>query len=260
MNFDEIKKEISYYREAAIDNVEYHINDHFAEDIIDAGMVDYIISDYDYYFYWMDKAKYLSDLMNRLIYDHHIQNFEKKNEDVAGKIYEYLIECVDIKRVIDKNLRDSRDFNEQEVEEWMGLEVKKELKSDFIPIMGNENIQKTISSELFKLLQSKGFINIESGNFERHFKPVSGNLSKIQWLGTEIEIVALIHLMVTKNIIPKSQQKNKAKIIANHFENKFGKEFRERQLGVVLSKVNNDEIQHQFEDMIEIVEELIKIN
>ncbi|MHA1981093.1 MAG: hypothetical protein ACTSXN_08385 [Promethearchaeota archaeon] len=210
MDFDAIKKGIDNFRDIAIDNVDYHINDYFADDLINAGMVDYLIDDYGIYFYWIEKAKDLSDFMNILINYFHEKEPEKKNEEDLRKIYNNLIECVGIKRVIDKILIASSHYNENEVKEWMCLEVEKEKNSNFIHLIGNDSIKKTIISELHKLLKSKGYINIEYRDFEHHFRPVSGNLFKIQWLGTEIQIAALIHLMIENGIIPRTFQYKKS--------------------------------------------------
>jgi len=137
MNFDDINKTIREFKNSVIENIDFHFNNEIGLDILEAGLVDYIISDYDWYFYWMDKAKELKEFMDRLIEFHYIQKFEKKNEDAANKIWNFLRECVEIKRVIDKNLRENKNFNELEVKDWMGIEVDKELiEKNFIPLLG----------------------------------------------------------------------------------------------------------------------------
>jgi len=60
--------------------------------------------------------------------------------------------------------------------------------------------------------------------------------------------------------VNKSLQYRKYRIIVEHFINKKGKEFRDKQLAVSLSRINDKNSHHLFQDIIDIVEELKKIN
>ena len=143
----------------------------------------------------------------------------------------------------------------------MEIEVdKKDSTANSIPLMGNDAISKKVIKELHTQLRNRGFINNSINEFSHHFEAIRGEINKTQWLGTEKEIIGLFHLMIEKAIIPKSHRYKKANLIAYHFLNKKGGEFQKRQLGVGLSRVSSGTEDHLFIDMINIVEELAKIN
>ena len=91
---------------------------------------------------------------------------------------------------------------------------------------------KTIE-ELHNQLYSNKLIDSTLDNFKSHFNK-NWDL-KIQWLGTELQIVNFVNLLIENDILDKETQNFKYKLIASHFTNKKGNNFNEKQLGSVYS-------------------------
>ena len=76
--------------------------------------------------------------------------------------------------------------------------------------------------------------NIDFNDFERHFKDNGAELKKMQWKGTQPEIVCLIQEL-------KKINEQQYILIVNHFYDlKNNKEFSNTQLGTVYQKLNKD--------------------
>jgi len=253
MKDDYIKDQIAMFKDFIIENPDNHFQEYLVMDMLEAGEV-YLIDDYSWYIHWLDVLRDFSMFMDNLIQDHY--NGHKEYRD-------YIKECVQLKQILDKKLIENPHFNLEEVEAEMRGEFyddKEEEKQDYITIRGDKEKSEKIGELLYNLLSNKGFIDISFETFSKHFTVYSGNIEKIKWCGTEVQITALFLNLVYKGIIDRSYEYRIPSTIPKHFINKWGKEYNDRQLRVSLSRVRSGDVDHLIKEIILIVGELTKIN
>ena len=250
MDIEWVKSKLEQLKEKVVSKRDYHFREFILEDIFDAGEVDYIVGDNEWYLYWMSRANDIKGLLDYMI--------SKYNSKLKGHD-KLLNDCMEIKLIIDKNLKENPYYIEEEVLADMGVEVEGEPLHNYLNIP-NEEKKEVLVTSLLNALSNKGYIKNNQPDFIKHFNPYSGNLSKIQWYGTEVQITALFLYLVKKGVIDRSYEYRIPSTIPNHFINKKGKDFNDRQLRVSLSRVRSGDVDHLIGIIVKLVEELTEIN
>lgn len=96
--------------------------------------------------------------------------------------------------------------------------------------------------------------------YAKHFQIFTGERDRIQWHGTEVHITALFLNLVRNGIIERSYEYKIPGTIPIHSINKRGKDFKDRQLRVSLSKVRSGDVDHLISEIVELVNSLTEIN
>ncbi len=207
MNFQKIKELVEYYEDRIIINFEKHFSDLILEDFYDGGFEDRLEDELYYEEYYTQYEDGIIDLLFT------IQN---KTDD---KYIDFRRRLIILKRTIDTKL--SKITTEIKLEK-----IKHQRKSAFLL---NQNIDNYKFIEfLHKQLVNNKLIKTDINNFNYHFKDEWQ--TKIQWLGTELQIVNLITLLIENNFLDDETKKFKNKLISSHFLNKKGNRFVEKQL------------------------------
>ena len=108
MKTQETKKRVNLLHEKCIEEVNKHFSLFIIEEYIEKNIFDFVITDEDWYNYWLENASKIDDLVNR------IQNSNKKD------ILDELIELVYLKSIVDNKLLDLKD--EIQIRIDLGLE------------------------------------------------------------------------------------------------------------------------------------------
>lgn len=212
MDIKDIEKIVNYLEDRIITNFEKHFNQLVIEDFYEGGF-DQRIEDeffYDEYF-----SRYENKIINTLLF---------LEDDMSEESQNFKLRLIKMKRIIDNNL--SKIPKDEELNLF-----RHNRNSQFLLNQKLDN-SKTIE-ELHNQLYSNKLIDSTLDNFKSHFNK-NWDL-KIQWLGTELQIVNFINLLIENDILDKETQNFKYKLIASHFTNKKGNNFNEKQLGSVYS-------------------------
>ncbi len=223
MDTKDIEKIVSYLEDRIITNFEKHFSQLVLMDFYEGGYNDRIEDEffYDEYF-----SRYENKVIDVLLF------LEDDKSEVSQN---FKIRLIKMKRIIDNYLS----------------KIPKDVETNSFRHIRNSQFlinQKLDKSKTIKNLHNQLYINklidLSFEDFKSHFDKNWD--SKIQWLGTELQIVNLINLLIDKNILDKETQNFKYKLITSHFINKKGNIFIEKQLGSVYSEkremIPNDDI------------------
>lgn len=234
MELYEIKELVNHFEEKIITKFEENFSELVLSDFYGGGYDERIEDEffYDEYFEMFEE-----DIINLLRY------IEDCYDD---EYFELKIRLIKMKRKIDTYMckLEKRNSNDG------SLRVNR--KSQFIL---NNKIVKEYFIEILhdKLIQNK-LISDDLKTFRKHFDIKWDD--KIQWLGTEIQICNLFHLLIENKFLRIETQNFKHKLVCNHFINRKGNVFKEKQLGSVFSDkkvlIPDDDV------IIKIIEELVE--
>jgi len=247
MNFKDFELQITELQKRAVEDIEGSFIEYVKNDILDCGKVEYLIGDEDRSLYWQDVSLECKSLIDKLI--HFRENLD---EDGFNTL---MNQCIEIKIIADRNIIEIEEDNLDQVLFDMGLMKPKDRHLNYIHLLGSEDHKKTVIEILFNGLHRSGLIDPDSDKFEFLFKPTDYEIQKIQWHGTEKQIVGMFSLLIQEKIIPPSYRLNYLKFIELHFSNKKKEPFKSEQLTVVRSNLGNDKI----EIISKIIKDLVKI-
>ncbi len=240
-----VNKKIARLKEMAIDKVDYHILIFMKEEIFEGIHDDegyYLIDDWNYYFYWIELANNLKEVINLLI----------EYEISSNRINEMLQECVKIKSVIDRKLIKYQERTKNQ-DRYLSKTITKHLEYNFskgidnpysyIQLIGNEDQQIKIIESLHDFLISWGKITVLIDEFKPHFMPTQDQTSLIPWKGYQNNIVYLFKLLFHNAIVinPLKHKKEKIILISSHFSNPEGKPLNPDSLSSKFSDSGNDD-------------------
>lgn len=250
MDLEKVKAQIAELKDKVVDNVDKYFNDEILLDVFDSGEFDIIdkpIDEMDWYLYWKQQAYDLREIFYYLFN-------QKQNKTVSS----LLNDCVELKKVIDKNLLSNPHYNFNDLMEWFGVEVDVKTHKNYIPLTNDKLLNSKIVNTLHENLLKAGFIESDFDQFNTIFSLPTSNPVPIKWFGTEIQIIALFDSMISLGIIPKTLIHRLSYFITTFFINKLGNEFKDKQIVVVKSNLikSKDSIQI----VTEIVNKLVVIN
>ncbi|MCO6175487.1 hypothetical protein NHF50_10570 [Flavobacterium sp. NRK F10] len=223
MEFKDIEKIVNYLEDRIITNFEKHFSYLVLDDFYGGGYKERIEDEffYDEYF-----EEYEDTIINLLL------EIEDKNE---SEFIEFKLRLIKLKRIIDNYL--SKIPKDVEINSF-----KHNRNSQFL--INQELDESKIIENLYNQLYINKLIDSNFDDFKSHFNK-SWN-TKIQWFGTELQIVNFVNLLIDKNILDKETQNFKHKLITSHFINKKGNSFTKKQLSSVYSNkkemIPNDDI------------------
>ncbi|WP_299177110.1 hypothetical protein [uncultured Chryseobacterium sp.] len=216
MNSNEITKLVEYYEDKILTNFDTNFNELVLMDFYEGGFEDRIEDEFFYKEYFLRYEQGIIDLL---------LSIEDKFDETTQNLKLRLIK---LKRIIDNKLAKSI-----KVDENKDFRVKR--KSQFL-------LSQTIDKEefvalLYSKLTDNKLIDIGINDFKKHFTLDWD--SKIQWLGTELQLTNLIFLLIKDKYLESETETFKHKLVCTHFINKRGNEFSEKQLGGVFSEKKN---------------------
>lgn len=223
MNSNEIKKLVEYYEDKILTNFEINFNELVLMDFYEGGFEDRIEDEFFYEEYFSRYEQGIIDLLFS------IENkFDEETQNLKLRL-------IKLKRIIDNNLAKSI-----KVDNNKDFRVKR--KSQFLL---NQTVDKEGFIELlYSKLTDNKLINISINDFKKHFTLDWD--SKIQWLGTELQLTNLIYLLIKDKYLESETETFRHKLVCTHFINKGGKDFKEKQLGAVFSEkkdtIANDDV------------------
>lgn len=223
MEIKDIEKIVNYLEDRIITNFEKHFSQLVIEDFYEGGYNDRIEDEffYDEYF-----SRYENKVIDTLLF---LEN------DMSEESQNFKLRLIKMKRVIDNYLSKIP----------KGVEINSFKHNRNSQFLINQELDKSKTIEnLHNQLYINKLIDSNFDDFKSHFNKNWD--SKIQWLGTELQIANLINLLVDKNILDKETQNFKYKLITSHFVNKKGNVFNVKQLGSIYSDkremIPNDDI------------------
>ena len=152
MKTQETKKRVNLLHEKCIEEVNKHFSLFIIEEYIEKNIFDFVITDEDWYNYWLEQASEIDDLVNR------IQNSNKKD------ISDDLIELVYLKSIVDKKLLDLKD--EIQIRIDLGLEFDSpSTLSDIV----SEPIKSQVMHSVYLTLCEQGLVEMDYQDFKSNF-------------------------------------------------------------------------------------------
>jgi hypothetical protein len=256
MDIENVKKRLASLRERAIDKVENNFNKYVLEDFLDAGESSYFLIDsVSWSYYFQDLLAELNELMN------YILSFP---ESAIGRAADniYMLECIDLKRVIDANilkyelatLEESK-VNTSDIFDYIGVNIDNTPKPTPISLTkyaGEYGIQR-----LHKGLNEQfNYIDIAMDEFENHFK--GQTQSPIKWKGSTQDLLMLIIFLANASIIPEKYKSNKyrSKLVLDHFTKPDGSRFNISSINSMFSKYSKSKISNQYAELQSLVTNL----
>ncbi|WP_281980726.1 hypothetical protein [Tenacibaculum mesophilum] len=207
------QKEYELLKEKIIEKYDYWFSKFVLEDIIDVGEVDYLIGNDDELVYNQDLAIELKDIITSYI-----------NEDTKTYNIELAIKFIELKKITDKRIINSPEYNYKEVYKCIFDEkiegTNKSIKQpSYIKLNPNLSNSNNILKETYTFLKKNNYIENTEDEFISHFKESFQFESKINWTGSnQISLVGFINLLFDKDIIPHhKKRKLRTKILLNHF-------------------------------------------
>jgi len=247
MDIKSYESQIAELRKKAIEDIENSFIEYIKNDILDCGQVEYLIGEEDWSLFWQDISLECKRLIDRLIF--------VRDELDINDFNSLMNQCIQIKIATDKEIHEIEEENLDQVLVDMGLSKPKERYLNYIHLSGSEDRRKAIIENLYNRLHHNGLIDPDNNRFNSLFEYSEFEKQKIQWHGTEKQIVGLFSMLLDKRIIPLSYRQNYLKFIELHFLNKNRKPFKSDQLTVVKSNIVNDKIDI-ISDIIEILVEI----
>ncbi len=222
------------------DNFGYWLDNYIANDISEAGEVDYLITEIDEYYFCLQLEQELKWCIDDLI------NSDNK---------ELLIKFVGLKRILNKKMINNKYYNDEDINEIYGIVNENITIHNYIKL--NSTIEKieNVTELLHKELLKTGFIECTFKEFNLLFND-SKNHNKILWLGRQIDLLGLIFQLEKKSILSKDNL-TKSKIAFRYFKSKKGI-FNKRSLEVKSSDVVEEEYKYQL--IIDIIDKLVESN
>jgi hypothetical protein len=124
--------------------------------------------------------------------------------------------------------------------------VKKELsnllaESDFydkVPVVFTPDLVKTQLENEIEFLRSQVELSLSKGS--THGKPKGDSADKIQWTGSEAQLVYLFELLFQSQFIARAQWEKSFRTIADHFVNKKGEALDNKQLAQTAQNIQGN--------------------
>lgn len=233
MNFEEIKKQVEYLEDRVITNFAKYFSYLVLEDFYEGGYTDRIEDEFFYEEYF---SRYEDEIINLLL---------SIGDEFDGEYPDLKLRLIKMKRVIDNHL--SKISNDIENNSY-----RHNRTSNFL--LSQKLDKEKFIDFLYNQLINNKLINASLKDFKNHFETEWNN--KIQWLGTELQLVNLITLFIENEYLDSETVRFKNKLIASHFINKKGNPFIEKQLGSVFS----DKKDSMFNDVTNTIMDEISTN
>jgi hypothetical protein len=256
MDIENVKNGLASIRKRAIDEVEVNFNKYVLEDFLDAGESSYFLIDsVSWSYYFQDLLAELNDIMNYIL-SFPASAIERASDNI------YMLECIDLKRVIDANIIKY---------ELASLEESKVSTTDIFDFIG-VNIDKTPKPTPIKLTNYAGeyciqrlhkglkeqfnYIDITIDEFENHFKGHAQSL--IKWKGSTQDLLMLIIFLANSSIIPEKYKSNKyrSKLVLDHFTKPDGSRFNIYSINSMFSKYSKSKTNTQYAELQALVRNL----
>lgn len=238
MKFKKIKKEVNYLEDRIITNFDKYFSGLVLLDFYEGGFEDRLEDSLFYEEYFSEYESTIVDLLFLI------------KEESDGEYLDIKLRLIKMKRIIDTYL--SKVENDIDVNNNLNTKRRNNRNSNFLlnQKLDNEKFIKFLHNQLVinKLINTSIII------FENHFKNEWN--SKIQWLGTELQLTNLITLLIENEYLDSQTKTFKNKLIASHFINKKGNPFIEKQLGSVFS----DKKDSMFNDITNTIMDEISTN
>ena len=234
------QREHDILRNKVVDNFEQSLDEYIATDISEAGEVDYLITEIDEYYFCVTLEQELKFLIDDLI------NTSEK---------ELLIKFTGLKRILNERLISNKYFNDDDFYNE-NLESTTSILS-YIKLHPNIHNSKSLLQSLFDSLTKDEYINCSKNDFIKLFNE-SNNRDKVVWLKTINEILGLLNqLKITKVI--SSTNPSISKLAFNFFKTS-NSDFNIRSLEVKQSDINQENVSLKYQNLTEIVNNLVKLS
>lgn len=249
MDIENVKMKLAFLRERAIDEVEKNFNKYVLEDFLDAGESSYFLIDSaSWSLYYQELLAELNELIN------YILSFP---ESAIGRPVEnsYLLECIDLKRVIDANIIkyelttiEESKVNTSDIFDFIGVNIDKtpiRIPIRLTKYAGEYGIQR-----LYKGLNEKfNYIDISMDEFENHFN--GRDQSPIKWKGSTQDLLMLIIFLANASIIPEKFKSNRyrSKLVLDHFIKSDGTRFNIYSINSMFSKYSKSVSNTQYAEL-----------
>ena len=217
MKFKDIKKQVDYLEDRVINNFDKYFSQLVLLDFYEGGFEDRLEDSLFYEEYFSDYESTIIDLLFHIKEESNVESLDLK------------LRLIKMKRIIDTYL--SKVINNESDVDNPNIKRKHNRNSNFL-LNQNLDTEKLIEF-VHKQLFTNKLIDISLNNFKSHFKNEWD--SKIQWLGTELQLTNFITLLIENEYLDSETKRFKNKLIALHFTNKKGNSFNEKQLGSVFS-------------------------
>lgn len=215
MELEKIKNLVEYYEDKIVVNFEKNFNELVLMDFYEGGYDDRIEDEFFFEEYF---SRYERDIVNLLLEIE--DSFESEFKGLKLRL-------IKMKRIIDNHFAKVSYSNN--LDNHKNFRTTRKDRFLLYSKVDKENLIKILYS---KLVENQ-LIDITEDLFRKHFE--NNWKGKIQWLGTELQLSNLIHLLIENKYLDSETKTSKHKLVATHFLNKKGNEFNPKQLGSVLS-------------------------
>jgi len=214
MDLEEINAQLESLEEQCVSNVEYHFNQYIAMDYSEAGFDadnPIIITDVDYYLYWLTIANRVNDLLSSLLYT------QPYNEETTHNV-------ISLKKIVDSKLLK---YGEDEERIFKDLTFQNQAKStetdSFIiennPIRINgEGFEKEeLIENFYKLIKKNGLIDTPFNlSFKEHFEDKTPT-TKLIWELSMKDLTIFFRYLSHRRFIFNNEQ-SLTNLLIYHFE------------------------------------------
>jgi hypothetical protein len=256
MDIEIVKKRLASLREKAVDKVEANFNKYVLEDFLDAGESSYFLIDsVSWSYYFQDLLAELNELMNYIL-SFPVSAIGQASDNI------YMLECIDLKRVIDANiikyelatLEESK-LSTIDIFDYIGVNIDKTPKPE--PIRLTNNAGQFLIQRLHKGLKEQfNYIDITVEEFETHFNGQSRTY--IKWKGSTQNLLMLIIFLAKAGFISERFKSNKyrSRLVLDHFTKSDGTRFNIYSINSMFSKYSKSKIRTQYTELEALVRNL----
>lgn len=203
----DFKERYNKLKDKIIDNFDYWLNNYIAIDISEAGEVDYLITDIDEYYFYLELEQELKFCIDDIV---------DSNDN------ELLIKFIELKRILNTKILDNKHFKQEDLDEiYSDIDAIEIPNYTNIRLHSNLKNPKIIIDEIYKGLFNEEYIFCELNEFSSHFFNFEKSKS-IEWQSSATNLLGLIHLMNKFKIISNHNHSN-SKIAIKHFKSIKGK-------------------------------------
>ncbi len=227
-----MEKDLKRLEDECINNVEDAFNNFLLVDLTEAGEVEDLIGDLDWYLFWLSHASEINWRINYIIEN--------------GGDNKLLKRAVILKRVIDENIIKYASTDTVRKDLRLGGKI---ARDKIIPINVNEGRVELFLGLFHSVLLNEGLTDSSFHDFTTNF--IEGDIHiPINWIGKQNALLGLVKFLNSKKVI---LQKNRTltSLIVNNFTIN-GKSINQRSVEVGLSSV--DDSQGKFSNFQKLVD------
>ena len=223
MDISYLKKTIQELKECAIENFDENFNKYIETELRDGYADDpgyYVIEDLNYYLYWIDLAVQLKEpiifLLNKISYD--------------DEEYKLLMECIQIKRVIDHNIikykisTNNLDNSQRiSISEDIGYDIEEMYPTKWEPFSITDKIKEKEEAirMIYDFLRNKWkAVEVDFDTFKIHFQEGKTGTGLINW-NQQLQYLAFLYKQLFNGSIITNNcktDKDKCRLVSSHFK------------------------------------------